>query len=100
MRPAALFQFRYIRLHRVPDATGIDEQPSFPQNFGDVRAGERVTQVPTYACRITRLRYWRLLNGFVGVIGMDFLRTDQNLRDRTINRVLAKAEKCLKRKPQ
>jgi hypothetical protein len=73
MRAAALVQLGRICLDPSPNATGIDGQAALGQNLGNVKVREWIPQIPGSANRITSPGYRRPLNGFVGVIGMDFL---------------------------
>jgi hypothetical protein len=61
-------------LHPAPDATGVNGNAPFQQNFGDVLVGQRVAEVPANAQQDHFTGKWRPLNGLVEVIGMDFLR--------------------------
>jgi hypothetical protein len=49
MWPAALIQLGGIDLHPTPDATGVDLNTTFRQEFGNVLVSERVSQVPSDA---------------------------------------------------
>ena len=49
IRAAAFVQLGRVRLYPPPDAAGVNFDPAFRQEFGDVLVGNRVSEIPTYA---------------------------------------------------
>jgi hypothetical protein len=49
MWPTTFIQFRAIHLNPPPDATGCNCQSSLGSHFGQVREGNRIPKIPSYA---------------------------------------------------